>query len=57
MLVEVNRHVVDPSDHGLERYCCLKDQGRASPIRCDCIRRGTAENGCHQEKSATGTGR
>ena len=52
VLVEVNCYVVDPSGHGLERYCCLKDQGRAQLIDCGCSRCGTVENGCRQENSA-----
>ena len=50
VLLEVYRHVINPSGHGLERYCCLKDQGRAPPIHCQCSRCGTAEKGFRQKK-------
>ena len=32
LLVGIDCHMIDPSGHGLERYCCLKDQGWAPPM-------------------------
>ena len=45
VLVEVDRHVIDPSGHAFERYRRLKDEGRAPPIRRECRRRRTADKG------------
>ena len=52
LLVGIDCHMIDPSGHGLERYCCLKDQGWAPPIDCECSRCGTAEKGCQKKGAA-----